>query len=223
MKHNNFENLELVSQISRLVDEKIKKSISTSEELGLNSDKVASLTVEQVAETENTVSTSQNTITSLTNDLLSLNELVSQSSYKTASKDHEISMAKSQLMSILEKAELLNNMIEDDTELMSWVQAKLTKAADYLQVVRDYLKNRSPLEETKSANKDNEAVMARAQLMSIVDNSKSILELLENETELMAWVQSKLTKAADYMIVITDYMQYRRQSKKKPQGTTLKT
>jgi len=38
-------------------------------------------------------------------------------------------------------------MLKDDTNLPEWVQAKITKATDYIDSVRDYMK--SELGETK--------------------------------------------------------------------------
>ena len=48
-------------------------------------------------------------------------------------------MAKSQLYRTAEYATELEQMIEDGEELDSWVQAKITKASDYLSSVKHYL------------------------------------------------------------------------------------
>jgi hypothetical protein len=53
--------------------------------------------------------------------------------------DHEGRMAKSQLYKVAKySSELVNNMNDQD-QLPSWVQAKITKAADYLEAVNNYL------------------------------------------------------------------------------------
>jgi hypothetical protein len=54
--------------------------------------------------------------------------------------DHEGSMAKSDLASISTLAAEINDMIEEDSELEGWVQAKITKAADYIEAVHKYMK-----------------------------------------------------------------------------------
>lgn len=54
--------------------------------------------------------------------------------------DYEGEMAKSELFRIIENAELLFSMLEDDSQLEGWVQSKITKAADYLTSVTQYLK-----------------------------------------------------------------------------------
>jgi len=53
--------------------------------------------------------------------------------------DDESDMAGSQLKSIQSNASKLMNMIDNNEQLDAWVQAKLTKAQDYLQSVNDYL------------------------------------------------------------------------------------
>jgi hypothetical protein len=49
-------------------------------------------------------------------------------------------MAKSDLASISTLAAEINNMIDNDAELEGWVQAKITKAADYIEAVHKYMK-----------------------------------------------------------------------------------
>jgi serine protease inhibitor len=55
--------------------------------------------------------------------------------------DQEGGMVQSQMKSIIEKANDILGMVQQDTQLESWVQSKLTKAEDYISAVRDYLKN----------------------------------------------------------------------------------
>lgn len=64
-----------------------------------------------------------------------------------AEYDQEGDMAKSQLETISDAALELAGMLKDDTNLPEWVQAKITKATDYIDSVRDYMKNE--LGETK--------------------------------------------------------------------------
>lgn len=53
--------------------------------------------------------------------------------------DYEGGMAKSQMLKMKKYAVALCNMIEDESQLESWVQAKLTKASDYMSSVFHYL------------------------------------------------------------------------------------
>lgn len=52
--------------------------------------------------------------------------------------DDETSMAKAQIKSIQSNASKLMNLLGDDDQLDAWVQAKLTKAEDYMDAVAGY-------------------------------------------------------------------------------------
>tara|TARA_R110002020_G_scaffold37239_8_gene112518 strand:+ start:4818 stop:5129 length:312 start_codon:yes stop_codon:yes gene_type:complete len=53
--------------------------------------------------------------------------------------DNEGRMAKSELYKLKNYAEKLQDIIQDQEQLDGWVQAKITKAADYLSSVVHYL------------------------------------------------------------------------------------
>jgi hypothetical protein len=48
--------------------------------------------------------------------------------------------------------------------------------------------------------------MARTQLISIVKNAKSLFDSIGEKTQLQGWVQSKLTKAEDYLNAVRSYL-----------------
>lgn len=54
-------------------------------------------------------------------------------------RDHEGEMILNQLMSISEKSARLAKMIDEDDQFEAWVQAKITKAEDYINSVCNYL------------------------------------------------------------------------------------
>ncbi len=59
--------------------------------------------------------------------------------------DHEVEMARSDLLSAAKNAEAIFNMIEatsEDEGLQGWVQEKIIKANDYLNSVREYLEGK---------------------------------------------------------------------------------
>ena len=58
-------------------------------------------------------------------------------------------MAKGQLQTIADAALELHDMLKDDTNMPEWVQSKITKAADYIDTARDYMKNELPMESVK--------------------------------------------------------------------------
>ena len=55
---------------------------------------------------------------------------------------------------------------------------------------------------------DQEGRMAKRQLSDIAQYSQELMEMLQDETQLEAWVQSKLTKAADYIKTVKHYVEY---------------
>jgi hypothetical protein len=62
-------------------------------------------------------------------------------------------------------------------------------------------------EETSSkVEGDYEGEMARGELEYTIQNAQEILDQLKDGDELEAWVQSKITKAADYISTVKDYM-----------------
>jgi hypothetical protein len=55
---------------------------------------------------------------------------------------------------------------------------------------------------------DREGRMAKRQLSDIAEYAQELGQMLEDETQLEAWVQSKLTKAADYIKTVKHYVEY---------------
>ena len=54
---------------------------------------------------------------------------------------------------------------------------------------------------------DYEGDMARGELHAIISNAQDLLNQMGEKSELEAWVQSKITKAADYISSVRNYMQ----------------
>ena len=59
--------------------------------------------------------------------------------------------------------------------------------------------------------KDYEGQMARAQLQIIAKRAAALAEMMTDEIELEAWVQSKITTAEDYVTTVHDYMTTRKE------------
>ena len=55
---------------------------------------------------------------------------------------------------------------------------------------------------------DQEGRMAKRQLSDIAAYSAELEQMLSDETQLEAWVQSQLTKAADYIKTVKHYVEY---------------
>lgn len=54
--------------------------------------------------------------------------------------DGEARMAKSDLFNIADNAKMLHDMLDDNYPLDDWAEAKITKAADYIRSVFQYVK-----------------------------------------------------------------------------------
>ena len=55
---------------------------------------------------------------------------------------------------------------------------------------------------------DYEGEMAKSELRNIIINAQELMDSLDDDTQLEAWVQSKLTKANDYLNSVTQYLGY---------------
>jgi hypothetical protein len=58
---------------------------------------------------------------------------------KTEEKDHEYSMARSELSTIISAVKRLKKKMKGEGNIEAWVQSKITKAADYIDTAADYL------------------------------------------------------------------------------------
>ena len=78
--------------------------------------------------------------------------------------DDEAGMAKQDLSQAKDAAEELRSILASDENLPEWVQAKITKAVDYLDTARDYVKSEKDgeeeLEEKKDVKRDDKAEKA---------------------------------------------------------------
>ena len=61
--------------------------------------------------------------------------------------DQEGEMAQQNLRTASDAADELRSILQSDENLPEWVQAKITKAMDYLDTARDYMKSKEPVDE----------------------------------------------------------------------------
>jgi len=111
--------------------------------------------------------------------------------------DYEGDMAKSQLRVILDAAQELHDKLGDQDNLPEWVQSKITLAKEYIDTARDYMKSEHKEAEVvvESEHVDYEGKMAKVQLKSIIKHAQELHDKLEDESQLPAWVQDKLSIA----------------------------
>ena len=60
---------------------------------------------------------------------------------------------------------------------------------------------------------DYEGEMAKSELYRLVKNSQELIQMLDDDTQLEAWVQSKITKAADYIASVSQYLGFQAENK----------
>jgi hypothetical protein len=61
---------------------------------------------------------------------------------------------------------------------------------------------------TPDADHDREGAMAKADLYKLASYSQKLFKQLNDEDQLEAWVQAKITKAADYIASVYHYLEY---------------
>ena len=68
-----------------------------------------------------------------------INSMKKKTKKMNEAKDHEYSMARSQLATVMSAAKRLRSKMKGEGEIEAWVQSKITKAADYLDSAADYV------------------------------------------------------------------------------------
>ena len=64
--------------------------------------------------------------------------------------------------------------------------------------------------------KDYEGGMAKSQLLKMKKYAMALCDMVDDESQLEAWVQSKITKASDYMSAVYHYLDYQNQKDERP-------
>jgi hypothetical protein len=73
-------------------------------------------------------------------------------------------------------------------------------------VSKSVAKQRLATEAKEKTEYDYEGDMARGQLQSIISNAQRVHDMLEDDTNIAEWVQSKITLAEDYISTVANYM-----------------
>jgi len=91
--------------------------------------------------------------------------------------DGEGAMADSQLNRIADLATMIDEMVDDDTNLPEWVESKITKAQDYMSAVMNYMKG-----EQADAQEDvMEEELTKAQIKKRDKRAKKIMPSTEEQ------------------------------------------
>lgn len=105
-------------------------------------------------------------------------------------EDDEGRMAKSQMYKMQGYVNKLSSMLDDKTQLPSWVQSKLTKASDYMSAVFHYLEYEAVRDLKEELSLDQKAKLYYMMLLK-----KGIIDTLPEDPK-AAYVQSMMDKPA---------------------------
>lgn len=86
-------------------------------------------------------------------------------------------------------------------------EMKKKVAAKMEQNTHDERMRRLRMDVLEQEEPGEESGMARSELAAITKDAKTIMSKIKGNKELEAWTQSKITKAADYMNAVADYME----------------
>lgn len=113
--------------------------------------------------------------------------------------DNEGKMAKADLYRGAKHAMKLFQMLQDGQQLEGWVQAKITKAADYLDTVYHYMEYQAKFGDgAKAVSIDDmtgEAAIANDEVEEEDDEELGVKEGMTYEQRLNALLESKLKKS----------------------------
>lgn len=121
--------------------------------------------------------------------------------------DHELETVKNSLKTIMRNAQELYSHLDGSTQFPEWVSEKIGQIKGMMTSVSDYMVSKQmPMSEEQGFN-DHEISMARSEMRSAVKSAKKIYKLLGQRQNIMAWQQSYITLASDYLDSVADSME----------------
>lgn len=102
------------------------------------------------------------------------------------------------------------NVLEESFHVIlekKMLEMKKKVAAKMEQNTHDERMRRLRMDVLEQEEPGEESSMARSELSAITKDAKTIMSKIKGNKELEAWTQSKITKAADYMNAVADYME----------------
>ena len=73
---------------------------------------------------------------------------------------------------------------------------------------QDFINSQSVKEAAEDDEReyDFEGEMAKSQLYAMIEDAKYVISMMEDDTNLPEWLQTKITLAADYISTVSDYL-----------------
>lgn len=126
--------------------------------------------------------------------------------------------------SIKEQLYIIAESKINEVKKMMACSEQFMKTANQKKVAMDVLEQQTDADDEKQARMNvamhrlkgmmkeeqesgEESSMARSELAAIIKDAKGIMSMIKGDKELEAWVQSKITKSADYMSSVVDSME----------------
>lgn len=100
------------------------------------------------------------------------------------------------------KQEMENKTTQNEEKLREMVRTALSTPIDS----KAYMDERMALSEDDWQQSDDESSMAKSQLQSLIRDAQNLEYMIQDNEQLDAWVQSKITKAQDYIASVYQYM-----------------
>lgn len=96
------------------------------------------------------------------------------------------------------KQEMENKTTQNEEKLREMIRTALSTPAD--------MDERMALSEDDWKQSDDESSMAKTQLQTLIRDAQNLEYMIQDNEQLDAWVQSKITKAQDYIASVYQYM-----------------
>ena len=108
--------------------------------------------------------------------------------------------------------------MKNTDRLKEIIKSKLSKGQEKIDANKDGKISGEDFELLRSKKSvkeelDYEGEMAKSELRSLIQNAQELMNSLDDDTQLEAWVQSKITKANDYLNSVTQYLGYQNAKK----------
>jgi hypothetical protein len=135
-------------------------------------------------------------------------------------KDYQASMARAELYRNTKYCMEMMKLIRPEDNIQPWILSSLVKASDYLDQVSQYMEyytNFEPeqLQEGKNVNlekhsmrTENTGETVREILLSIIENSKKLFNVIQPGNKLEGWIAMKLTSASNSISSAKHYIDY---------------
>lgn len=137
--------------------------------------------------------------------------------------EHEGETLKNSLRTIVRNAKELHDRLENSDQFPEWVSEKIGTIKGMMTAVTEYLISKQEPSESAGViaaggvgesleHFDHEISMAKGEMRSAARSAKRIYHMLDERNELMAWQQSYITLASDYLDSVADSMEEEKHS-----------